>query len=456
MMGKIFSGYRNLSVKGWIFALFLLLLPLLRMDASPGRRVLLDSRTKKAVKYSAEDKDKRIVMIPRHFRYMPGEFRGVWVTTAWNLDFPSSSTVSQFQMQYRSLLFQLKRYGINTVIFQVRPQCDAFYISRENPVSAFLCGVEGRGLPGFDPLNFMVRETRRQGMKFHAWLNPYRVRGNVTEGKAAVLKKLSPASFARRFPDAVLEVPQEGNKKLLMLDPGHPRTFAHLLDTVREILWKYDVDGIHFDDYFYPYGGIGTGDLASYRKFCRDKKLTADVWRRNNVDTLIFNVSKLIRTHNRLHRKKVEFGVSPFGIWMNRKNHPLGSPTKGMESCSVQFADSRRWVKQNWVDYIAPQLYWSFSEPKAPFACVVDWWAQTVAGTKVKLYPGLALNKYAQNKAFWESPNELKNQLIYSSALPQVKGYVFFSARHLLYPDNLLLRQNTSAAFALFRNIAGK
>ena len=180
------------------------------------------------------------------------------------------------------------------------------------------------------------------------------------------------------------------------------------------------------------------------------------MWLRNNVDSLIFNVGKLVRTHNRLNRKKVEFGVSPFGIWMNRKNNLLGSPTKGMESYSIQFADSRRWVKQNWVDYIAPQLYWSFSEPNAPFASVVDWWAQTVAGTNVKFYPGLALNKYQPNKVFWESPDELKNQLIYSSALPQVKGYVFFSARHLLNPANSLLRQNTSSAFALFRNGAGK
>ena len=455
MMDRIFSGCGNFSLKRVIFVSVLLLLPLLHTDASSGRKVLLDSRTKKAVKYSADDKDKRIVTIPYRFRHIPGEFRGVWVTTAWNLDFPRTATVAQFQTQYRTLLFQLKKYGINTVIFQVRPQCDAFYISRENPVSAFLCGAEGRGLPGFDPMNFMVRETRRQGMKFHAWLNPYRVRANITEGKAAALKKLSPSSFARRFPDAVLEVPQ-GNKKLLMLDPGHPRTFAHLLDTVREILWKYDVDGIHFDDYFYPYGGIGNSDLASYRKFCRDKKLTVEMWRRNNVDSLIFNVGKLVRTHNRLNRKKVEFGVSPFGIWLNRKNNPLGSPTKGMESYSIQFADSRRWVKQNWVDYIAPQLYWSFSEPNAPFASVVDWWAQTVAGTNVKFYPGLALNKYLPNKVFWESPEELKNQLIYSSALPQVKGYVFFSARHIFNPANSLLRQNTSSAFALFRNGAGK
>lgn len=415
-----------------------------------GRKILKDFKTGKAVKYSAEKEDKRIVTIPHRYFAKNGEIRGVWVPTCWNLSFPRSRTSVEFQQNYRKLIADLKRANINTVIFQIRPQCDAFYVSKINPWSAYLCGGEGIGFSGFDPMLFMVRETHRQGLQFHAWLNPYRVRGSAPEGKTAALKKLSPLSFARRFPDAVLAVPN-GKTNILMLDPGHPRTTWHLMESIKEILHKYDVDGIHFDDYFYPYSGMGNTDLHSWKKYCRNKKISIEAWRRNNVDTMIYNVGALIRRHNTINKKRVLFGVSPFGIWRNRKVDKKGSPTLGLASFDTLFADSRRWVKEGYIDYISPQIYWSFTEPSAPFACVVDWWVNTVKGTKVKLFIGLTLYKSAPGKPFWEDPDELKNQLIYSSALPQVAGYIFFPANKLLYPDNLLLRKNILSALSLWK-----
>ncbi|MBO4304725.1 MAG: family 10 glycosylhydrolase [Lentisphaeria bacterium] len=415
-----------------------------------GRRVLVDHKTGRGVKYSSEKGDKRIVTIPHNFVRKKGEMRGAWVATAWNQDFPVCRSAAEFQNSFRRLLASLKRAGINTVIFQIRPQCDAFYISKINPWSAFLSGGEGIGFPGFDPLLFMVRESHRQGFRFHAWLNPYRVRGYAPEGKEAALKKLSPLSFARRFPDAVLAV-RNGKLTGLMLDPGHPRTTEHLLETVREILHKYDVDAIHFDDYFYPYSDMKNADMRTYEKYCRNRKIPLQTWRRNNVDSLICSVGTLVRKHNKLNRKRVEFGVSPFGVWRNRKDDPAGSPTKGLDSYGILFADSRRWVRENYVDYIAPQIYWSFSEPSAPFACVMDWWASQVKGTRVKLYAGLTLHKYGQKKPFWEAPDELKNQLLYSAALPQTGGFILFSAGRILHAsESALLKKNLSSALPLW------
>ncbi|MBP5183410.1 MAG: family 10 glycosylhydrolase [Lentisphaeria bacterium] len=440
------SGKGMTSAGLAVLMVFLLACPL----CGQGRKVLVDHKTGRPVKYSSEKGDKRVVTIPHSLVRKRGEMRGVWVATAWNQDFPVCRSAAEFQNAFRRLLASLKRAGINTVIFQIRPQCDAFYISRINPWSAFLSAVEGSGIAGFDPLLFMVKESHSQGFRFHAWLNPYRVRGYAPEGKEAALKKLSPLSFARRFPDAVLAV-RNGKLTGLMLDPGHPRTTWHLLETIKEILHKYDVDAIHFDDYFYPYTSIRDADVRTYEKYCRNRKISLEAWRRNNVDSLIYNVGVLVRKHNKLNRKRVEFGVSPFGVWRNRKDDPAGSPTKGLDSYGILFADSRRWVKENYVDYIAPQVYWSFSEPSAPFGCVMDWWASQVKGTHVKLYAGLTLHKYGQKKPFWEAPDELRNQILYSAALPQVDGFVLFSAGRILHAsESPLLRKNLLSSLPLW------
>ena len=403
-------------------------------------RILFDPATRRPVRYSALQNDTRRVMIPVWYRVKPGEMRGVWIATVSNLDFPKSVTPAQFQRTYTDLMFKLKRAGFNAVFFQIRPSCDAFYNSAIHPTSRFLCGREGYGFPKFDLLGFMIGEAHRHGLQFHAWLNPYRVAGFTNLPKWQYLKTLSPRNFARMNPDTVLAVPVRGGLTLL-LDPGRPEVRSHLLATVREIIQKYTPDSIHFDDYFYPYDYSGNADVPTYRKYNRDLRVSIENWRRQNVSQMVWEVSALIRENNRRLKKNIRFGISPFGIWRNRASSAFGSPTLGNEAYSSNYSDARLWIKNNWIDYVVPQLYWKFSHPKAPYAGLADWWADTVAGTRVKLYIG-----HGVHLAFMASdPAELKNQLLFNSRRPRISGSVFYSGSRIFNPDTPTRRRAVEA-----------
>lgn len=393
---------------------------------------LTDFRTGKPVPYAgALSKEK--VVIPG--RYRPGntEMRGIWVATVKNIDFPVSGSTAAFQKNFIQLLENLRRANFNTVIFQVRPTSDAFYPSKLNPWSRFLAGEEGKGLGSFDPLRFMIDETHKQGMQFHAWLNPYRVASETSLSKAAYLKTLSPQNFARRRPELVLSVPS-GRNRLLILNPGEPEVVRFITDTVEEIIANYDVDAIHFDDYFYPYKEVGGADGAAFRRN-NPGRLALDDWRRANVDNAIKSVSDAIRAYNRRYRRNVEFGVSPFGIWANRKSHREGSLTDGIQSYFTQFADTRKWARSGWIDYIVPQIYWSFDHEKAAYAALADWWAGAVGGTGTKLYIGHAAYKMGDTGA-WRNYLEIPNQLRYNGRHPEIRGSCFFSYSSVFAPKN--------------------
>ena len=334
------------------------------------------------------------------------------------------------------MLRKIRAAGFNAVFFQIRPTGDAFYNSSIHPFSRFIRGKEGLGYTQFDMLGYMIREAHRQGLQFHAWLNPYRVAGVTTLSKWQYLKTLSAQNFARKNPDAVLAVPVSGGT-MLLLDPGLPSVRRHLLDTIREIVQKYHPDSIVFDDYFYPYDYSGTADLQTYRKYNQDPRVSIEDWRRGNVSRMVKEVAALIRDNNRRQRKNIHFGISPFGIWRNRKSSALGSPTSGNESYSSNYSDTRTWIKNNWIDYVVPQLYWKFSHPKAPYAGLADWWAETVAGTRVKLYiaHGVHLPFVAND------PGELRNQLLFNSLRPRISGSVFYSYSRIFRPDSRLRRQ---------------
>lgn len=368
----------------------------------------------------------------------PREFRGAWVATVENIDFPRHTSVSDFKRDYLGILNQLKELNFNTIIFQIRPMNDAFYPSKLNPWSRYLSGAEGRGLEGFDPLKFMIEEAHKRGLEFHAWLNPYRVINSTPLRKGEYLKTLSPQNFARKRPDLVLEVPLDNGRYQLILNPGEPEVVNFLLHTVREILQNYDVDAIHFDDYFYPYTDIGSADALTYRKH-NPNRLSLDNWRRSNVDTLIFQLNMLLNTHNKLYGREVQLGISPFGIWANRKSNAAGSLTAGSESYSRQYADTRKWVKQEWIDYIVPQLYWPFSHSAAPYAALADWWCSQVSGTRVNLYIGLAAYQLGSGGA-WNNADELAAQMRYNCVRPEIKGVVFFSYKNLANPSNGVMR----------------
>lgn len=370
-----------------------------------------------------------------------GSFRGVWVATVENLDFPVNKSSAQFKSSFSLLARKLAAKNCNAMIFQVRSNCDAFYPGKLAPYSRWMTGIEGRGFRNFDPMAFMIAECRRNGMEFHAWFNPYRVVRSTKLTKQQYLATLHPDNFARKNPDCVLAVELGKNTRSLMLDPGNPAVIRHLVEVVRDAALRYAPDAIHFDDYFYPYDG-NVPDKGSFRKYNPAKLSLAD-WRRNNVNTLIRAVHIELEKINRSRKGgKIQFGISPFGIWRNRtKNFPYGSQTSGKESWSVQFADSRAWVKNNWIDYIVPQIYWHRAHKQAPFTPLLDWWCSTVRGTRVKLYIGHALYRFGTPG--WGG-NELRDQLRLVRSRREAAGSVLFSSRHLISPANAATRQGVS------------
>ena len=263
-------------------------------------KLLRDWKSNKPMAYSALKGDSRKVVIPTRFRAERNEMRGVWVGTYSNLDFPKHNTPYSFMQSYRAVVRKIRQAGFNAVFFQIRPSSDAFYPSAIHPYSRFIRGKEGEGFRKEDLLQFMISEARKNGLEFHAWLNPYRVVGVTPMSKTKYLNTLSAKNFARKNPSCVLSIPVKGGNTLL-LDPGNPLVRLHLVKTVQEIVRKYDPDSIVFDDYFYPYGYNGREDLATYNRYCRNrKKMDIHSWRRESVNFLIRDVAAVIRENNRV------------------------------------------------------------------------------------------------------------------------------------------------------------
>lgn len=405
-----------------------------------GESVLLHPVTGKPVAYGGKFSNAKVT-VPDTYRPKAREMRGVWVATVENIDFPAHNNAAAFQRDYLAIVDNLKKANFNTIIFQVRPMNDAFYPSKLNPWSRWMTGKEGDSLGGFDPLAFMVAEAHRRGLEFHAWLNPYRVIASTKLSRTAYLKTLDDRNFAKRNPRLVLEVKRNDGTCSLLLNPGEPRVVQHIIATVREIVQKYPVDGIHFDDYFYLYGGVGDTDQNTFRQY-NPRGLSLEEWRRANVDAVISGIKQELTAHYRRTGRKVAFGVSPFGIWANRKSMSSGSLTGGFQSYFGQYADTRGWVKKGWVDYIAPQLYWPFSMDVAAYAALADWWAETVKGTNVNLYIGQAVYRLGMNPA-WPS-GEIADQLRYNSKLREVDGSIFFSYRSVFTPSNPVMKEGVA------------
>ena len=388
------------------------------------------------------------VLLPAAYAPKPDEFRGIWVATAFNLDFAKQSTAAEFQTSFRSLVARIAAMGFNTIMFQVRPSCDAFYRSSINPWSRWLTGQEGKQLDGeFDPMPFMIAEAHRRGLKFYAWLNPYRIGQADMSAAPTYLKTLSPGNYARRNPGLVVRWNnKKTNTAFFFLDPGRAEVVAHIVNSVREVLERYRPDGIVFDDYFYPIGVDDTCDAATFRKYGRKGQSLAN-WRRANTELMVRSVAGTVRAFNRLNGTSIPFGISPVGIWANRSEaFPDGSPSKGVEAYSQSFADVRKWVKNSWIDFVIPQINWGFSNRIAPFAGILNWWADLVRGTNVKLYAGIGVYQ-AGVTAGMESPSEISNQVLYLMLRKEVSGVVFFAARHCLNPGNNAQRTSLQTIF---------
>ncbi|MFD3501130.1 glycoside hydrolase family 10 protein [Streptomyces sp. NPDC058678] len=346
------------------------------------------------------------------------EMRGVWLATVTNRDWPSRPGLSAAD-QRAELVAHLDRAaesGLNAVIFQVRPTADALWPSPYEPWSRYLTGTQGRH-PGWDPLDTAVREAHARGLELHAWFNPYRI---ATHNDPEQLVETHPA---RRHPNWV--VPYGGK---LYYNPGLPEVRAFVQDAMLDAVEKYPVDAVHFDDYFYPYpvAGQSFDDDAAYDRHGGGFPNRA-AWRRNNIDLLVRETSARIKAI----RPAARFGISPFGVWRNATTDPLGSDTRALQTYDDLYADTRKWVRENWIDYIVPQLYWHIGFATADYANLLPWWAEVARGTGTQVYAGEALYKAgapAQPEA-WQDPAELSRHLTLAQDHPEVRGHVFFAAK---------------------------
>ena len=298
------------------------------------------------------------------------EFRGAWLHTIFQEQYKKPT--AELQAYLIDQLDKLQAAGVNAVLFQVRPSADALYPSSLEPWSRFLTDGGKAPEPYWDPMQFMIDETHKRGMEFHAWLNPYR----VTTSKG---EKLAPSHLFHREPWRFVDYAD--NKKYF--DPGIPENREFIEDVVMDIINRYDVDGIHFDDYFYPYPveGADFPDDKSYAKY--GNGMNRGDWRRQNVDQLIEGI------HNRISSSAkpwVRFGISPFGIWRNKASDPRGSNTNGLQNYDALYADVLLWDEKGWIDYLLPQLYWELEHKAASTLELNRWWDQ--AGLKHHLYIG--------------------------------------------------------------------
>jgi uncharacterized lipoprotein YddW (UPF0748 family) len=344
------------------------------------------------------------------------EFRAVWIATVENIDWPSKKGLSTQKQkdEFIKLLDMHKRNGMNAVVMQIRPVADAFYPSRFEPWSEYLTGQQGLApTPYYDPLQFMIEETHKRGMEFHAWMNPYRAVFSVARSS------ISPMHVTKLFPQWFLTY---GGTKYF--DPGLPEVRDHVNKVVRDLVERYDLDAIHFDDYFYPYRipGKEFPDAASFAMY--GNGMNKDDWRRSNVDSIIVMLSQTIKSAN----PRVKFGISPFGVWRNKRTDPRGSESKaGVTNYDDLYADILLWLQKGWIDYVAPQLYWETSHPYVGFYMLLNWWANNTFGRQ--LFIGQGIYRALEPKSLaWHKRNELPNQINAIRANPNVQGSIYFSS----------------------------
>ncbi len=338
------------------------------------------------------------------------EFRGTWITTVWGLDWPGGHrNESEQKNQMTALLDDLQNAGINAVFFQVRSFGDAMYESSYEPWSHLLTGVQGRA-PNYDPLLFTIEEAHRRGMELHAWLNPYRVHRSNSDWNRTNnhITVTHPGWTYRAGAD-------------IQLDPGRQDVRDYLSAIVMDIARRYNVDGFHFDDYFYPYppNHITSSSYPPDRRtFQRESRGFTDIdeWRRDNVNLLVAQIADSLRSFN----EDLKFGISPFGIWKNR----VPSGIIGLDAYNVIFADATEWIRWKTIDYLVPQLYWAFGGNQ-DYARLAGWWASQSEDRH--LYTGHALHRVGNSF----SAAEIPNQVAFNRNHPDILGSAFFRARYL-------------------------
>ena len=357
------------------------------------------------------------------------EMRGIWISTVSNIDWPSKPglTANQLKKETTAILDHLHKMGFNAVFFQVRPASDAFYASSHEPWSVYLTGEQGSTPDkGFDPLRYWVEQAHQRGMELHAWVNPFRATTNAQNGTSA-------RHITQTHPEWLIQY----NKKQY-IDPGIPQARSYINTVIQEITQNYDIDGIHIDDYFYPYpvSKETFADTLSFRNYNKQSLSLAD-WRRQNINLFIQEVQSVIKAS----KPWVAFGVSPFGVWRNAREDQRGSQTTaGTTAYDILYADVLTWMQNKWIDYVVPQIYWETSHSSANYNTLVDWWAQQPGCQK---YIGHAIYKINNGTEAWANSAEMPNQLIKGRKTKDIQGSVLFSykqfGRDLLGLDTFLI-----------------
>ena len=353
------------------------------------------------------------------------EMRGVWIASVKNLDYPSSGflSVNEQKKEFVDMLDYFSEIGINAVFFQVRPAADAFFPSTYEPWSEWLTGTQGKAPePYYDPLKFMIKECHKRNMQFHAWINPFRAVATIEYAD------ISENHITNRKPEWFFTY---GINKYF--NPGIPEVRKYITEIIKDITKKYDIDGIHFDDYFYPYPIkddykkiVPIPDYQTYKTYNTGFDNISD-WRRNNLNLFIKDVYDAVKTE----KPYVSFGVAPSGVWRNKSKDPEGSNTRGLAHYDYLYSDVLKWLKEGWIDYVAPQLYWPVGNKYADYLTLVNWWSKHTYGKQ--LYIGQAVynaGKDAPSTA-WRNPNELPKQIQINRKNSTVLGSIFYRANSL-------------------------
>ena len=354
-------------------------------------------------------------------KYVQKALNAMWVASIGNIDFPSKKDLDEnsLKAEIDRIVSTCKGVGLNAIIFQVRPCCDALYNSKIFPTSSYLGDNHG----DFDALKYIIQKAHENSIELHAWINPYRISTSYNGDTKKIMDSLDKNSPAFLYEDSVVKCENNG----VYLNPGSKDSQNIIISGVDEIIKKYDVDGIHFDDYFYPYDLLEYDDTEIYNQNKKDGQ-TIDDFRRESVNELIKGVYNTIKGY----KKSISFGVSPFGIWANKSENPFGSDTNGLSSYYDIFADSKAWIENGWVDYICPQIYWSSECEAAPFETLVDWWDEVCAQNDVAFFVGHTLSKLGTDEKGWSDSNQIINQIEYASKKKSYKGSFFFRYTDIL------------------------
>ena len=354
------------------------------------------------------------------------EFRGAWIATVENIDWPSSPnlTPEAQRQEFTAYVSSLRELGFNALIVQIRPSADAFYPSPSEPWSKDLTGEQGKPPnPFYDPLQFMIQTAHQHSMEFHAWINPYRALNNNDLTSVASNHPL------KQHPEWFVKY---GEK--YYFNPSLPEVQNHIIQVLSDLVRNYDLDAIHLDDYFYPYRiqGEEFPDVLNHSQSSMAGYDLGD-WRRNNVNVLIYQLHKTIKSI----KPYVQLGISPFGVWRNADKDPLrGSATKAGQTCYDDlYADVLFWMEQGWIDYVAPQLYFYLGHPLIDPEIAAQWWANNLH--ECNYYIGHALYRVGQDPhAAWQNPEEMPNQIKLARSMSGCQGSIYFSAKW--FKDNLL------------------